>query len=102
MRQLIVPATHAGRGVEAYECVAEQPGARPVAAVEVIARRADRQVQESAPLIERHRRPDVGVPGVVVRTLAPGVGAELAVARHGVEGPALLAGARIVGTHVAR
>ena len=102
VHELVVPAAPARARIETNERVAEQSGARPIAAVEVVAGRADRQVQQASPLVERHRGPDVGMPGVVVRALAPGVAPQLAVARHGVERPHLLAGSGIVRAHIAR
>ena len=64
-----------------------------MAAVEVVGRRADRQVDVAELLVGAHRRPDVGVAGFLPGILLPGLVAELARLRDGVEGPEQAAGA---------
>ena len=75
--------------------------AGPPAAVVIVARRADRHVEQAARLVEAHRRPDVGVAGELPRAAVPGVVAELAALRDGVELPHQLSGARVERAHVA-
>ena len=74
MDQLLMPAANAGGRVERDQRVGVEVGARPVAAVEVVRRRAQRQVHQAPRLVDAHRRPDVdagpplpgiGRPGVV-------------------------------------
>ena len=102
MHDLEVPLADAGRGVEAHQRFGEHVGARTAAAVEVVARRAERHVDEAARGVERHRRPRVGVAGVAPRVGAPRVVAELARLRNRPERPDLLAGVRVERADVAR
>ena len=102
VRDLEVPLPLAGRRVEAQERLAVEPGALARAAVEVVARRAHRRVQQPSLHVERHRRPDVGVARDARRSFLPRLVPRLAALRDGVEAPHLLAGARMEGADVAR
>ncbi len=87
---------------EADDRLAEEARPWTAAAVEIVAGRGDRQVDEPARFVERHRRPDVGVTGVRPRIVLPRVVAELAGLRNRVERPHLLPGARAERADVAR
>ena len=82
MDDLEVPLPLPGQRVETDDRFGEQIRAGPPRAVVVVARRADRQIQQAARLVERHRRPDVGVAGELPRLVLPGLVAELARARN--------------------
>ena len=99
---LEVPHPLAGGGAQRDDRVREQVGAGAIGAVEVRARRAHRQEDEPALEIGGDRRPHVGGAGVAPAVVLPGVVADLARPRNGVEGPQQAAVARVVGAHVAR
>jgi hypothetical protein len=99
---LEVPLAFAGGRIETHERFRKEVGARPAAAVVVVARRADRQVHEAPFGVQRHGRPDVGVAGELPRVLLPRLVAELAGLGNGVERPHQLAGPRVKRPHVAR
>ena len=71
MDDLKVPLAHARCGVEAHDRVGKQVVAQAVAAVEVVARRRHGQVDEPALVIDRERRPDIGVAGDLPRLVRP-------------------------------
>ena len=73
-----------------------------MAAVIIVGRRADRQIDVAELLVGAHRRPDIGVAGFLPGFLLPGLDAGLAGLRHGVEGPEQTAGDDIEAAHVAR
>ena len=79
----------------------EQIAADAVHAVEVIRRRSERHVDDAAPRVDRHLAPVVHAADVLPGVLRPGVIAELARPRYGVEGPHQLAGQHVVGADVA-
>ena len=87
--------------VERDEAVAEQVGALPVAAVEVVLRAAGRDVDDAALLVDRLLAPVVGAADGLPRVRRPGVVAELAGPRHGVKGPDQRAGAHVERADVA-
>ena len=101
MHGLEVPLALAGGGSQADQRFSEQVLAGAVSTVEIVAGRADGQVEQAALGVERHGRPDVGMASELFRAVAPGLDAVLAGARDGVEGPGQLAGARVEGAHVA-
>ena len=68
---LEVPDPLPGSGVQAHEAFGEQVVAGTMAAVEVVGRRAERQVDVARLLVNRHERPDVRVAGVLGRALLP-------------------------------
>ncbi len=102
MNDLEVPFARAGIGVQAHQRFAEQIVTGTIAAIEIVARRAHREIHQAAALIQRERRPYVGVAGEFPGIVAPGIVAEFARLRNSVEAPDALAGARIEGAHVAR
>ena len=85
VHELEVPLALPGLQVDGDETLGEQVVAGPVPAVEVRRRRLDRQVGEAELFVDADLRPDAGVAVVRPRVLFPGVVAELARARNGVE-----------------
>ena len=102
MDGLEVPHPLAGVGVEADDALREQVVAEPVAAVEVVRRRRDRQVDVAKFLVDRHHVPDVRVAAVLPGVVLPCVDAVLALLRNRVEDPLHLAGAHVVAADVSR
>ena len=102
MDDLVVPDAAAGPRVEADDAVREQVVALAVAAIEVVRRGAHRQVDVAELQVGGHRRPDVGPADPFGCAVFPGRVAELAGARHGMEGPQQPAGAGVVAADVAR
>ena len=99
---LEVPLQRARLRVEGHRRVAEEVVAGPIAAVVVHARTADRHVDDSALLIDGQReRPDVVAGAILPAVVAPRVVTDFAGPRDGVKVPHLLAGARVVGVHIA-
>jgi hypothetical protein len=101
LHRLEVPDALARRGAQAEDRVGEEVVAVAVGAVEVIGRRARGRVQKAALLVERDARPGVGAATVLPRAFRPGVVAELARVRDGVECPLLRAGVDVERTDVA-
>ena len=101
MDRLVVPLALTGREIQREDALAEEPVARPVAAVVIAGRHLDAHVDGVELLIDAHLRPHAGVAGVGPRILEPRIVAELAGARHGMKDPAALAGAHVVGAHIA-
>ncbi len=101
MHDLEVPLALAGLQIDADQAFAEQVVAGTLAAVVVRGRDFDRQIDQAEFFVDGHLGPDAGVavggPGAVL----PGVVAELARARDGVEGPEQLAGAGVEGANQA-
>ena len=99
---LEVPDAFAGFDVQADDALREQVVANTVAAVVVVGRRGQGDVDVAEFLVGREHRPGVGValppPGLV----APGFRERLAFLRDRVEAPLQLAGAHVVGAYVAR
>ena len=100
MHDLVVPLALAGIRIEADDRLGEQVLPGSPAAVVIVARRADRHVEQAARFIEAHRRPHVGVAGELPGPGVPGVIAELATLRNGVELPHQLSSPRVKCTHV--
>ena len=99
---LVVPDAAARPGVEADQAVGEQVVALPVAAVEVVRRRADGQVDIAELRVGSHRRPHVRSADALGGAVLPGRVAELPRSRHGVEGPQELSGSGVVAADIAR
>ncbi len=93
---LEVPEALAGARVEREQRVAEEVGALAIAAEHVVGRRAEREVGDPAPLVDRDLAPRVHAAGPLPCALGPGVVAELARVRDRVEGPHQLAGDDVV------
>ncbi len=85
MDRLEVPFADARRRVQAHDRLGEEVPAGSRASVEVVARRADGQVEQASRLVERHGRPDVGMARDFPRVVAPRLDAELPSLRHRVE-----------------
>ena len=94
-----MPDALAGLGVEGHEALGEEVVAGAVAAVEVVGRRFNRQVDVAELQVRRHRRPDGGVAGVAPRVALPGLVPELTRERDRVEDPPPLAGPDVVAAH---
>ncbi len=99
MHGLEVPADLTGARVERDDRVAVEVRAGPIAAVEVGARRADRQEHPAAPEIGGDGRPDVRR-ARQSRARLPALGARLTRVRNGVEGPAQRAGSHVERAHI--
>ena len=93
--ELVVPDALAGPGVQAHQALREQVVAGPMAAVEIVGGRLDRQIHVAQLQVGRHRCPHPGVAAVAPGVVLPGLVAELARLGDGVEDPQLLAGARV-------
>ena len=100
MDRLKVPEPLARSRIEREQAVAEQIRSVAVGTVEVVRRRAGRQVHDAALFVDRHLAPVVRAAHVLVRILRPGLVAELTGSRHGVELPQPLAGDDVVGADV--
>ncbi len=96
-----MPDAFAALGVQADEARGEQIVAGAVAAVEIVRRRAEGDVHIAQLLVAANNRPRVGAAGVLPRTVFPGLVAEFALLRDGMEGPQLLARAHIESANVA-
>ena len=101
MDGLEVPQALAGARVEREQAVAEQVRADAVGAVEIVGRRAGREVGDAALLVDGDLAPGVGAADVLPGVLRPGVVAELARMRNGVERPDQLAGEDVVRAEIA-
>ena len=95
VHELVMPLALAGRQIDGHQRLAEQVGARPVAAVVVAGGQLDRQIRHVEILIDRHLSPHAGVARVLPRVLLPRVVAEFTDRRDGVEDPQALAGADV-------
>ncbi len=72
-----------------------------MAAVVVAGGRFDGQVDQAELFVDGDLRPDAGVAGVLGRAVEPGIVAEFAFDRNGVEDPEALAGADVEAADVA-
>ena len=102
VHHLEVPHPLAGRGVERDEAVGEEVVPRPVPAIDHAGRRRERHVDVAQFLVGGQAAPGAEVARVGAGAVAPGVGAELSVARDDVERPAQLAGPRVEAADVLR
>ena len=96
-----MPAALPGLQVNGDKAVAEQIGSGALAAEKVRRWRFHREIGEAKVFIDGHLRPHTGVAVHIGRIVQPGLIAELAFLRHGVEGPHALAGAHVEGAHIA-
>src|SRR4029453_16489399 len=99
--ELVVPDPLTRAGVEAHQRVAEEIVAVSVAAVVVVGRRAEGQVNVAQLLVGAHQRPHVGVADGFPRVVLPRLVTDLAGPGYGPEGPQLLSGADVEAAHVA-
>ena len=102
MHELEVPEILAGVRVDGDDRRREQVVAGTIDADAVVVRRAERHVENAALVVERRVAPDVDAGSILGAVLFPGVVAELARPRHGVERPHQLAGSRVERARVAR
>ena len=102
MDGLEVPQPLAGLRLEREDAVGKQILSDAIRAVEVVVGRSERDVDDAARFVDRHRAPVVHAADVLVGVLRPRVVAELARQRHRVELPFLLAGDHVVGADVSR
>ena len=98
---LVVPDALSGGGSQREHAVAEEVGAVAVAAPEVPRRRAGRQEDEPARVVDADPAPRVRAADGLPRVGGPGVVAGLARPRDRVERPPDRAGAHVVGADVA-
>ena len=102
VNRLEVPRELARAGVQRHQRLRVEVVAQAVPAVVVVGRRADSRIHEPPFLVHDHRRPGIGVPGVVPAAILPGLVSGLARLRDEVERPHQLAGVHVEGLHVAR
>ena len=96
-----MPLPLSGFQIDADQTLAEQIVARPVAAVKIARRRFDWQVNQPELLVDGDLGPYARVAGVFGGAVQPGIVAELAFLRDGVEDPESLAGAHVKPSHIA-
>src|ERR1700694_5399832 len=101
MHDLKMPLALPCRRVETDQGFTKQVGPGPPASEKIVARRTDRHVKQTALLIERHRRPYVGVPHELPGILTPRIVAEFAGLGDGVEAPYLFARVGIKSADIA-
>src|SRR5262245_31908556 len=97
MHGLKMPDALAGLRLYANERFGEEVVAQAVSAVPVVGRRAGGQIDVAKFLVHAHQRPYICVASVFPRFVLPGLIAELARLRHGVEYPERLACANVEG-----
>ncbi len=102
VHELEMPPALAAARVERDDGRAEEIGAVPIRAVEVIRRRSERDEDDAAANVDRRLTPVVDPADVFPGVFRPRVVAELAGARHRVERPDEFAGENVVGADVAR
>ena len=102
MNELKVPQVLAGVRVHRDHRRGEEVVAGTIDADAIVVRRAERHVENAAFRVERRVAPDVDARSIFRAALLPGVVAELARPRHGVEGPHQFAGPRVERARVSR
>src|SRR5207244_7587507 len=102
MNELVVPHSFAGFGVKTHQALPEKAITGPMAAIQIIGRRLDRQVHVPEILVRGHRTPDTRLSRVAPGFVLPGVVTELARPWDGVEDPDALAAPRVKAAHMAR
>src|ERR1043166_5252069 len=90
-----MPEALAGACVECDEAIAKEAHAVAVGAVEIVGRRAEREICNAAFFVDRDFAPGVDAADVLVRFGRPRVVAKLAGQRDGVEDPRELASADV-------
>ena len=98
--RLEVPDDLAVAGIEADDRLRVDVVTVPVAAVVIVGRRAERQVDVAELLVGAHHRPDVRVAHLPPGLVLPGLDVGLALTRHGVERPLQLSRADVEASHV--
>ncbi len=99
--QLVVPDHLSRPDIEADQAVRVKVLAGTVAAIDVVGRGLDIQIDIAQLRVHGERPPDTGVPRVIRRAVVPGFVARLAFAGNGVEDPLLFACAHIERHHIA-
>ena len=99
---MIVPDLVAGRHVDGHQASGVDVIARTMAAVVVVARRAERQIDHPQLGVATHRRPDVRVAGVLPRLLLPGLKPFVERLWNRLEDPPQFSRARVEPPDVAR
>src|SRR5262249_5662701 len=102
MHELEVPEALAGAQVEREQRIAEESLAFAIGAVEIIGRRAEREVADAALFVDRDFTPRVHAADVRPRIPGPSVVAELPGMRDGVKLPYQFACDDVVRTQIAR
>ena len=97
-----MPDAFAGLCFHADQTLTEEVVAGPLTAVEIVAGRADRQVDIAQFLVRAHRRPDVGRPRGLPGVTFPGLVAVVAFLRDRAKLPDLSASARVKALHITR
>src|SRR5215467_10241214 len=101
MHGLKMPDAFARIGVQTDQRFCEQSVTLAGTAVVIVAWRTERDVQESALLIQGHRRPSVGMAGVGFSAAFPSIVSEFALLRNWIEFPYTFAGMDVEGLNVA-
>src|SRR4051794_38376033 len=96
MDGLKVPKALSGASIDGDEAIGKQVGARPVSAVEIVSRRAGRNVHDPALLIDAHFTPVVHSADILPRIRRPRVITELTGMRDGMERPREFSGQDVV------
>src|SRR5262245_28269998 len=101
MHGLKMPDALAGLCFQTDQRFGEQVIAQAMSAIPVVGRRAGWHIDVTKFLVDAHQRPDISVAGVLPRLVLPGLIAELARLRHGLEYPERLAAADVESLDVA-
>ena len=100
--ELVVPDALAGGCLQTDDAVGKEIVAGALAAVEIVARRADGQIDITQLRVGTHHRPDISAAKILPRLVAPGLVAKFALLRNRLEDPELLARVFVKAAHVAR
>src|SRR3979490_3232442 len=96
-----MPDAIAGPRIQADQTVTEEAVAGAVDPVEIVRRRAKRQVDVTQRFARAHHRPNGGRPRRLPGAILPGLVPELSHSWDGMENPLLLAGANVEASHIA-
>src|SRR5438132_9908668 len=97
-----MPHTPAGGRLQTDEALGEQVVAVSLAAIVVVRRRAEGQIDVAELLVGAHDRPHAHTADPAPRVTRPGLGTELIRLRDGMEDPSLRAGAHVEGADMPR
>src|SRR4030095_12246803 len=97
-----MPYSRAGGRLETDEAVGEKVVSVPLAAIVVVRRRAEGQIDVAELRVGAHDRPHVHPADRAPRLTLPGLGTELIRLRDGVEDPSLRTGADVEGADMPR
>src|SRR5262245_60104660 len=102
MNRLEVPAVPAGQRVDGDDVVAVQVRSFAIAAVKVVDRRRERQVEQTCPFIEREKEwPSIDAKPILPAITLPRIMPRRAGPRDGAELPELFAVARVIRARIA-